>query len=236
MNTRKVGSLSSSLPLKSQKEIIVQCPVLDAVKGDPVVEKGRLHSVMAKQYSPVCDEVGEFEASATADFLNAATVVAAAGAKPLESDFGFPVKKPTCVRLNMEDLTCFEVVERQFQQWGVTFRNAIALQPSNPAFPVQSGTTVLMGAPKNGLIEVFFEYPVRFVSGFTTSSQRTILSAFDAQDKLLARTEIPGPNLAGTDSPIPPNTLLSVNVPDISRITFYAFDGQLTVDDLSFGF
>jgi hypothetical protein len=191
---------------------------------------------MAKQCSLPWDEISDFGASApTIEFVDASTVVASPSVEPPSADSGLPLNKPTCVRLNMEDLKCFDVVERQFQQWGLTFRNAIALHPSNPAFPPRSGTTVLMGAPKNGLIEISFQSPVRFVSGFVTSSQRTILSAYDQQNQLLARAELTEPNLAGTDSKIPPNTQLSVTVPNIYRITFYAFDGCLTVDDLSFG-
>jgi hypothetical protein len=45
-----------------------------------------------------------------------------------------------------------------------------------------------------------------------------------------------GPNLAGSDSDIPPNAQLRIEEPNISRITFYAFDGQLTINDLCFGF
>jgi hypothetical protein len=47
---------------------------------------------------------------------------------------------------------------------------------------------------------------------------------------------MPGPNLAGSNSPIPPSAPLRVKGPNIHRITFYAFDGQLVVDDLMFGF
>ena len=38
---------------------------------------------------------------------------------------------PAIVRLALEDLKCFEVVEHQFAHWGVTFSNAVAIQPSD---------------------------------------------------------------------------------------------------------
>jgi hypothetical protein len=139
------------------------------------------------------------------------------------------------VRLHLEDLKCFEVVERQYQNYGVIFRNAIALQPSNPAFPAHSGNTLLLASPKAGFLEILFLQPVRFFSAYITSSQRTILTAYDQQDKPIAHTEMSVPNLAGSDSSIPPNHQLSLTVPNIYRVTFYAFDGQLTVDDICFG-
>jgi hypothetical protein len=93
-----------------------------------------------------------------------------------------------------------------------------------------------MGAPKSGQIEITFKYPVRWVSGLVTSSRRTVLSAWDIDGNLIVQDEMPGPNLAGSNSPIPPSAPLRVKGPNIHRITFYAFDGQLVVDDLMFGF
>ncbi|GET42450.1 hypothetical protein [Microseira wollei] len=143
---------------------------------------------------------------------------------------------PTRVQLSFEELKCFEVVDRQFQPWGVTFRNCIAIRPSNPAFPPHSGTTVLMAAPKNGWLEATFPHWVRSVKAFVTSSQRLVVSAYNSDNQQLATVEIAEPNLAGTDSPIPPNKQLLLEAPNIYRITFCAFDGQFTVDDLSFEF
>lgn len=153
-----------------------------------------------------------------------------------ESDL--PFEKPHFVRFHFEGLNCFEVVDRQFSQWGVTLTNAIAIQPSNPYFPPHSGEMVLMGAPKNGSIEITFEHPVRFVSGFVTSSRATVLSAYDRYGNLLCRAELAHANLDDTQSPIPANTELKVHapIPQIHRVTFSAFEGQLVVDDISFGF
>lgn len=141
---------------------------------------------------------------------------------------------PACVRLNLEDLQCFEAVDYQFQDWGVVFNNAIAVHPSNPAYPVRGGKMVLMGAPKTGWLEAKFAKPVQFVSSFVTSSRRTVLSAFDANNKEIAQTSSPGANLAGSDSKTPPNLQLSIKGNAIHRITLHAFDGNLTVSDFSF--
>jgi hypothetical protein len=151
-----------------------------------------------------------------------------------------------CVRLDWEDLQCFEVVNHQFQDWGVAFANAIALRPSNPAYPPYSGVMVLMGAPKQGWLETTFSQPVRFVSGFITSSRRTVLTAFDHHDRVVARTESAGANLANSNlansnlanskTSHAPNVKLSLYAPNICRVTFQTFNGHLTLDDFCFGF
>lgn len=139
----------------------------------------------------------------------------------------------TCVRLDWEDLQCFEVVRRQFEQLGVIFTNAVALRPSNSAYPAYSGTMVVMGAPKDGWLEATFLQPVRFVSGFVTSSRRAVMTAFDSCNRPIAQVEHPD-NLADRGSAAP-NTCLSVAGTDIRRVTFQVFNGHLTLDDFCFG-
>lgn len=141
-----------------------------------------------------------------------------------------------CVRLDLEDLECFEVVDRQFETWGVRFSNAIALQPSNPAFPTRSGKTVLMGAPRSGRLEATFNVPVNYVSGFITSSRRTVLSAYDAENRPVASTSSDSGNLAGSNSKLSPNVQLSLQAANIRRIIFHTFDGELTLDEFSFSY
>ena len=143
---------------------------------------------------------------------------------------------PTCICLNLEDLKCFEVVERQYERWGVIFHNSIAIQPSNPAFPTHSGVTVLMGSPKSGFLEATFLRPVCSVNTFVTSSQRLVLCAYDRHNQLLTQTALPAANLANSDSALPPCTLLSLTANDIHRITFSTFDGQFIIDDFNFCF
>ncbi len=141
---------------------------------------------------------------------------------------------PGCICLNLEDLKCFESVERQYEHWGVIFHNTIVIQPSNPAFPTLSGLTVLMSSSKGGFLEANFLQPVNCVSAFVTSSQRLVLSAYDRDRQLLAQTILPGANLANSDSAVPPNTLLSVKAHDIYSVGFCAFDGQFTLDNFRF--
>ena len=139
-----------------------------------------------------------------------------------------------CVFLQLDNLQCFEVVDFQYESRGVIFNNCIAIEPSNPAFPPHSGAIVLMGSPHSGLLEATFVNPVNSVSAFVTSSQRLVLSAYDRSRQLLNQTILPSGNLANSDSILAANTLLSVSADNIHSVRFYAFDGQFTIDDLSF--
>ncbi|GAB4373539.1 MAG: hypothetical protein Kow00121_16930 [Elainellaceae cyanobacterium] len=139
-----------------------------------------------------------------------------------------------CVRLDWEDLQCFEVVRYQFEQWGVRFENAIALSPSNSAYPAYSGMMVVMGAPKNGWVEAHFSRPVRFVGGFVTSPRRAILTAFDSRNQPVAQIESPGARPVRSGSAYPANVRLSLAAADICRVTFHTFNGHLTLDDFCF--
>ena len=170
------------------------------------------------------------------NLLTPQTAIASSSGRVAESHSNLLVIRPLSVYLNLEDLKCFEVVDSQFRDYGITLKNAIALQPSNPAYPTRTGTTVLMGAPKNGWIEATFSQTIRKFCCYVTSSQGTIVSAYDHQDKLLARQSLSGANLAGFNSNLSPNAQLLIEEPNMSRITLYAFDGQLTASDLSFDF
>ncbi len=136
--------------------------------------------------------------------------------------------------LNLKQLQPFEVVEDQFHDLGVQFSNAIALVPSNPAYPSVNAQLVLMGSPKRGWLEATFATPVKFVTGYVTSSRRTVMAAFDETDTPVAQIET-GANLAGSGSTIPPNVPLSLRGKNIRRVTFYTFDGQLTLGRFRFG-
>lgn len=136
--------------------------------------------------------------------------------------------------LNLETLTPFEVIDRQFESLGITFNNAIALKPSNPAFPTYSGQMLLLASPENGFISLTFAQPVSYVSGRVTSSRPTIVTAYNSLGRELVRKKLPSANLAGSNAPIPPNELLFVEARNIHQVTFYAFDGQLTLSAISF--
>ncbi|GAB4147939.1 MAG: hypothetical protein Fur0046_26330 [Cyanobacteria bacterium J069] len=138
------------------------------------------------------------------------------------------------VELDFDELTIFEMVNTQFCYLGVTFVNAIALVPSNPAYPAHTGQLVLMGCPKGGWLEATFDQPVQRVSGHVTSSRPTVMAAFDEHNRPVAQTQTPAANLAGASPDHAPNLELTLTARKISRVTFYTFDGQLTLGAFSF--
>lgn len=138
------------------------------------------------------------------------------------------------IKLNLGTLKCFEIVTNQFQDVGVVFQNAIALEPSNPAYFSLTSKILLLGNPKQGWLEATFNRPVSTVQCRITSSQRTIMSVHDAQDILLGRTELEEANLTGSLSNLNANQTLILNLPEITKVTFYAFDGQVTLSEFSF--
>jgi hypothetical protein len=137
-------------------------------------------------------------------------------------------------KVNFDSLKPFEVLSNQFQHLGVTFNNAIVLQPSNPAyFPIQ-GKMIIIGNPRPGWLEINFHHPVSAVEIRLTASQRTIISAHGDNERLLEKQEIATANLAGSETDIPANYPISLVAPQIRKVTLYAFDGQVTVSELSF--
>ncbi|MEB3277401.1 MAG: hypothetical protein VKK42_00575 [Lyngbya sp.] len=140
------------------------------------------------------------------------------------------------IRLALKKLQCFEVVEGQFQAWGITFVNAIALQPSNPAFGIEPNQTVLMGAPKSGWLEVHFQQPIRRVEAVVTSSRRTILSAYNHEGHEIGRAEMAKTFDRSCLPKVLPSDQLSVQAANIHKVTFYTFDGQLIVDQFQVEF
>jgi hypothetical protein len=142
----------------------------------------------------------------------------------------------SCVSLNLGILKRFESVKLQYEELGIIFSNCIAIEPSNPAFPTNDGSIVLMGAPKSGFLEAFFLHPVNTAKVLITSSQRLIMSAYNRDRELIAQNILAEANLANTGSTVPPNTRLSVKAEDIYSISLCAFDGQFTIDEFSFCF
>ncbi len=166
------------------------------------------------------------------EFSDVAIALASPRHHSKPSDLNLPTIEPGYVRLALEELNCFETVQKQFAHWGILFQNAIAISPSNPAFGVSADVKVLMGAPKSGLIEITFDRPVKLVKALVTSTRRSVLSAYDHAGEIINQTEMPGANLIGCDSEIAPNFPLSVQGSPISKVSFYAFDGQIILHSL----
>src|SRR5919202_261193 len=98
-------------------------------------------SAMTMQCSLQSNQVRDSEAfGSETDLIEPQALIISPGWGAVECDSNLLVIRPSSVCLNLEDLKCFEVVDRQFHRYGITFENAIALQPSNPAYPPRTGT------------------------------------------------------------------------------------------------
>jgi hypothetical protein len=62
------------------------------------------------------------------------------------------------------------------------------------------------------------------------------MSVHNAEDLLLGRTELEEANLTSSASPIKANQCLAIDLPEITKVTFYAFDGQVTLSEFSFSY
>jgi hypothetical protein len=60
------------------------------------------------------------------------------------------------------------------------------------------------------------------------------MAAFDEHNRPVAQTQTPAANLAGSGSSQAPNQEMTLTARRISRVTFYTFDGQLTLGAFSF--
>lgn len=192
--------------------------------------------IVFKQATLQTDQLPKFEDSAfvSNQFDVHKQILASVKRSQPEAGIDNTIDAQSCICLNLEDLKCFEVVEHQYEHWGVIFHNSVAIQPSNPAFPTKSGLTVLMGAPKSGFLEAIFLRPVSQVRACITSSQRLVMSAYDRDRQLVAQSILPSANLANSDSALAPNTSLSVNTQNIYSVSFCAFDGQFTLSEFCF--
>lgn len=187
-----------------------------------------MKNLMIDEDLPAVDVIGLFELENSIDSeFNSAEITVCPQREELNSEQELAIKTSTKIRLALEELYCFEVIENQFQHWGITFKNAIALQPSNPAFVIKPTTTVIMGAPKGGHLEINFKYPVQKVCGMITSSSATVLSAYDTQGKKVAETGMSVSHHISSDALNFPHAQLKVTGLNIQKVTFETFDGQL---------
>lgn len=159
--------------------------------------------------------------------FNSAEITVYPEREELNLERKFAVKTSTKIRLALEELYCFEVIENQFQHLGITFNNAIALQPSNPAFVIKPTTTVIMGAPKGGHLEINFKYPVQKVCGMITSSSGTALLAYDVEGKKVGETRMSVSHYISSDALNFPHAQLKLSGFNIQKVIFETFDGQL---------
>lgn len=97
---------------------------------------------------------------------------------------------PTCtktIRLDFQDLSGFERVTEQYSHLGVHFSDAIALEPSNPAFVAKTGNLVLMPLGYEMILSASFDSPTFWMGAYVCGAGSVILTAFDQTGKILAQ-------------------------------------------------
>ena len=97
---------------------------------------------------------------------------------------------PTClttIRLNFQTLSAFERVTEQYSHFGVRFSDAIAIEPSNPAFLPKTGCFVLMPLGHEMILSASFDSPTSWVGAEVCGAGSVILTAFDQTGKILAQ-------------------------------------------------
>ncbi len=94
---------------------------------------------------------------------------------------------PTMLRLDFEDLTAFERVSEQYRHLGVHFNDAIAFEPSNPAFLPKSGSFVLMPLGHKITLNVSFDHPTCWVGAYVCGAGSIILTALDRSGNIIAQ-------------------------------------------------
>ena len=143
------------------------------------------------------------------------------------------------IELPIDSLRSFDVVEKQFSDLGVLFTNTVVLQPSNSMYLPKVGKMVLMGAPQNGWIEVYFTVPVLYFACHLTSSQHATVRAFDDSGEVLSVFETEKSNHKNADPKVsspPPNLPVSLKAQSIQKVLLSSIDGQLVIHNVRFGF
>lgn len=140
-------------------------------------------------------------------------------------------------QIDLSQLGNFEIVQNQYEKQGIQFQNAIALHPSNPAFPPYNSNAIILGGPKSGILDIVFSHPVHTVEASVTSSGVTIMTVFNDKGDVMGTDETLGRNLADEHSPYPPHARLAVAAPgnqNIHHIRLRCGGGQLSLSNLSF--
>ncbi|HEY9848388.1 MAG TPA: hypothetical protein V6D28_02940 [Leptolyngbyaceae cyanobacterium] len=141
---------------------------------------------------------------------------------------------PKLVRLDFNDLKQFEQVSDRYRHLGVGFSGAIALQPSNPAFPNKSGSFVLMPMGNLMSLSAYFYKPIGWAGALVCSSRIVVLAAYDKEGNFLGQTSTIGKssNLEDREEEST-SQQLQLNFPNIVKLEFYSCL-PFTLDDFFF--
>lgn len=140
------------------------------------------------------------------------------------------------LRLDFQDLTAFECVTEQYRHLGVYFSGAIALEPSNPAFPPKSTAFVLMPLGHEMMITVTFDTLASQIGAWVCGAGSVILTAFDSKGKILKQastTASPWLALSNQEQGAWPQHQLELKQHGIAKVMFHS-SSPFIVDNLFF--
>lgn len=127
---------------------------------------------------------------------------------------------PESVKLDFQELTAFERVGDRYRHLGVTFSEAIALEPSNPTFQPRAGSLVLMPLADRRSITVDFCHPVRQLEAYVSGARSVTLTAFDRDGKPLC---LIGCSCQGADPDrMLPRQQLKLDIEGIAKVMFHS--------------
>lgn len=141
----------------------------------------------------------------------------------LQTAARIPTSQKT-LQLDFQALTAFERVTDRYRHLGVGFSNAIAIEPSNPAFLSKTGSFVLMPLGNEMILNASFDFPTSWVGAYVCGARSVILTAFDQTGKIIAQV-----TTAASSSVAPSHTnsscswqQLELNRSGIAKVMFHS--------------
>jgi len=139
------------------------------------------------------------------------------------------------IELVFDELTLFEPVNDQYQDLGMYFEGAVAIQPSNPAFRPASDSFVLMPETVGFPLVVTLDVPVQQVTAIVNGARQVRMTSFDRHNNVLAheRTTAHLLHSTGAIESFPWQTL-KASVMGIARVVFTS-DAPFLIESLCCG-
>lgn len=94
------------------------------------------------------------------------------------------------IQLDFAEVRPFETVRMQYQEWGIEFDGAIALQPSNPAFTKPNQLVGLAPLVDRLPLTIYFDQPRQLVSAKLTAARQITVKVFDAANRLILKQHL----------------------------------------------
>lgn len=147
-----------------------------------------------------------------------------------------PVPAAESVQVSFEALSAFDRVTTQFESLGVRFYNAIALKPSNPVFPQDEDTCVLLPTHNNSTLVFELLQPMQWVEVSVSSVQAVRMRGIDVFDAIVAEAgdAYDYCNIGAHPNHELPPQRLRIAAAGLSKVVIEA-DTPLTLNEISFG-